>query len=104
VDGVFICVITSIDMLKTTTLLGGHGASVPSLMIGSSPAPETNDVIFDTLLYQQEGVFSTEEENFEKVSSLCSGNYKSQKQNFKSLKSEVVNLKAVLVHQQQIAT
>ena len=86
VNGAFLGVPTSIDMLKMTTLLSGHGASVTSLMTGSScasPAPidgETSDVVLDTLLHQ---VFSVEEENLEKVLKLM---HKSQKQNFKSLR------------------
>jgi len=58
--------------VKTKTLLSDCGASVPSLITGSSctsPAPcdgETSDVAFDTLLYQEEEVFSVEDENLEK--------------------------------------
>jgi len=78
VNGVFLCVSTLIDMLKMTTLLSDRWASVPSLMTGSScalPAPsdgETSNVALDTLLYQEEGVFSVEEENLEKVLKLKS--------------------------------
>ena len=100
VNGVFLCVPTSIDMLKITTLLNDRGASVPSLMTGSScTSPvlsdsETSDVALDTLPYQEEEIFSVEEENLEKVLKLM-------QQELQESQSEAVSLQAAIVYQQQ---
>jgi len=99
----------SIDVLKMTTLLSDRGASVPSLMTGSSytsPAPsdgnKTNDVVLDTSLYQEKGVFSVEEENLEKVLQLMQWEVQELKAQLQESQSEAVRLQAAIVHQQQI--
>ena len=110
VDGVFLQIPTSKDMLKTTTFLSDHGASVSSLMSGSSrtsPTPsdgETSSVVFDTLLCQEEGEFKVEEENMEKVLKLMQQALQESKAKLQESQSEVVNLQAAIVCQQQIAT
>ena len=87
VDGVFLHVPTSSEMLKATTMLRDHEASVPSLMTGSSCTPlepsdgETSSIVPGSLVFQGKEEFSTQEENLEKVVRL---NYKRQKQSFKN--------------------
>jgi len=84
VDGVFLHVPTSRDIVKRKTLLSDHGASISSLIMGSlpiSPASsddETSNVVFDTLLYQEEGEFSMGEENLENILKHITWHYKSQ--------------------------
>ena len=51
VDGVFLHVPITSDMLRTVTLLSDHEGYVPSLITGSlhtSPAPETGNVASNT--------------------------------------------------------
>ena len=107
VDGVFLQVPTSKDMLKTTTFLSDREASVPSLMTGSlrtSSDGETSSVVFDTLLFQEEGEFRVEEENMEKVLKLMQQALQESKAKLQESQSEVVNLQLLyIVHQQQIS-
>ena len=96
-------------MLKATTKLSDHEASVPSLMTGSSCTPlapsdgETSSVVPDSLVFQGKEEFSTQEENLEKVVRLMQQALQEAKAKLQESQNEIVSLQAEIVQQRQVA-
>ena len=110
VDGVFLHVPASSDILKTTMLLSDREASVPSLMTGSSrtsPAPsdsENDTIVSDALLLQEDEGFSLEEGNLEKVLKLMQEALLEARAKLQESQREVVDLQSKVACQQQLAS